>query len=119
MSCNEGRILHLLGSTSRSVSNGMMYPPYAPWKRGNLIKTNQGCDYLFFSRGTQGEGVGVLVVIFVGENNDGLWPLSSMSFEGGGIFCLYIGKDECVGVIFVAVRMFRLELISVEYINII
>lgn len=62
----------------------------------------------------------MLVVIFVGGNNDGLWPLSSMSFEGGGgILCVYIGKDECVGVIFVAVRMFRLELISVEYINII
>lgn len=55
--------------------------------------------------------------------NGGLGPLSSISFEkeggGGGIMCVYIGKDECVGVIFVAVRMFRLELISVEYINII
>lgn len=59
------------------------------------------------------------VVIFVGGNNGGLGPLSSISFGGGGIFCLYIAKDECVGVIFVAVRMFRLELISVEYINII
>lgn len=65
--------------------------------------------------------MGVSVVIFVGANNGGLGPLSSISFEkgGGGIFCLYIGEDECVGVIFVAVRMFRLELISVEYINII
>lgn len=56
------------------------------------------------------------VVIFVGGNNGGLGPLSSISFGGGGV---YIAKDECVGVIFVAVRMFRLELISVEYINII
>lgn len=74
----------------------------------------------FFSRGAQGEGVGVSVVIFVGGNNGGLGSLSSISFGGGGgIFCVYIAKDECVGVIFVAVRMFRLELISVEYINII
>lgn len=92
MSCNEGRILHLLGSTSRSVSNGMMYPPYAPWKRGNLIKyTNQECVIIFFSRGAQGEGVGVSVVIFVGGNNGGLGPLSSISFEkGGGVYSLYI-----------------------------
>lgn len=60
------------------------------------------------------------VVIFVGGNNGGLGSLSSISFEkGGGILCVYIGKDEHSGVIFVAVRMFRLELISVEYINII
>lgn len=64
--------------------------------------------------------MGVSVVIFVGGNNGGLGPLSSISFGGrGGIFCVYIAKDECVGVIFVAVRMFRLELIGVEYINII
>lgn len=64
--------------------------------------------------------MGELVVIFVGGNNGGLGPLSSISFGGGGgIFCVYIAKDECVGVIFVAVRMFRLELIGVEYINII
>lgn len=62
----------------------------------------------------------MLVVIFVGGNNGGLWFLLSMFFEGGGgILCVYIGKDECVGVIFVVVRMFWLELISVEYINII
>lgn len=91
MSCNEGRILHLLGSTSRSVSNGMMYPPYAPWKRGNLIKyTNQECVIIFFfSRGAQGEGVGVSVVIFVGGNNGGLGPLSSISL-GGGVYSVYI-----------------------------
>lgn len=77
------------------------------------------CHYLFFSRGAQGEVVGVSVVIFVGANNGGLGPLSSISFGGGYILCIYIAKDECVGVIFVAVRMFRLELISVEYINII
>lgn len=41
--------------------------------------------------------MGVSVVIFVGENNGGLGPLSSISFRGGDIFCLYIAKDECVG----------------------
>lgn len=42
------------------------------------------CHYLFFSRGAQGEVVGVSVVIFVGANNGGLGPLSSISFEKGG-----------------------------------
>lgn len=50
-----------------------------------------------------------------------VWGLyqAFLSRRGGGILCEYIVKDECVRVIFVAVRMFRLELISVEYINII
>lgn len=49
-----------------------------------------------------------------------IWGLYQAFLSGGGyILCIYIAKDECVGVIFVAVRMFRLELISVEYINII
>lgn len=46
--------------------------------------------YLFFSRGAQGEGMGELVVIFVGENNGGLGPLSSISFGGGGVYSVYI-----------------------------
>lgn len=47
--------------------------------------------YLFFSRGAQGEGVGVSVVIFVGGNNGGLGSLSSISFgRGGGVYSVYI-----------------------------
>lgn len=64
--------------------------------------------------------MGELVVIFVGGNNGGLGFLLSIFFGGGGyILCIYIVKGECVGDIFVVVRMFWLELISVEYINII
>lgn len=95
MSCNEGRILHLLGSTSRSVSNGMMYPPYAPWKRGNLIKyTNQElmCHYLFFREVHRGKEWVCRWSYLLGEIMV-VWGLYQAFLSGGG-YILSIYREE-------------------------
>lgn len=71
------------------------------------------CHYLFFREVHRGKEwvcrwsylLGEIMVVW------GLYQ-AFLSRRGGGILCVYIGKDEYVGVIFVAVRMCRLELIG-------
>lgn len=94
MSCNEGRILHLLGSTSRSVSNGMMYPPYAPWKRGNLIKyTNQECVIIFFFREVHRGKEWVCRWSYLLGEIMVVWGLYQAFLSGGGGYILSIYRE--------------------------